>query len=71
MDDNLKAGPTGEYPNGKLDEDDAGGLGIRLDQWGDKLRVDFGTELSWLGMNRAEALELGEALVSFGSGGDI
>lgn len=62
---NPKIGPTGDYPQGKLNEDDEGGLGILVatDIGSGTVRIQFGKRISWLGMDVETASELAAAIV--------
>lgn len=57
-------GATGDYPEGKLCASDEGGLKAAL--WVDhdhqRVHLDFGKELRWVSMTRAEAITFAEAL---------
>lgn len=56
-------GPTGRFPEGKLNDADRGELKAALGVEGDKLVLHFGTPVPWVAMTRAEALALAGALV--------
>lgn len=43
-------GPTGDYPRGKLNEDDEGGLHIAIGDEKGLVILDFGTGVTWVGM---------------------
>lgn len=69
-DDDLRApthlvGPTGEFPNGKLADEDLGELRLGIRAFPDKgiVAMDFGKSISWLGMRKHEAIALGEGLI--------
>jgi hypothetical protein len=47
----MKAGPTGNFPQGKLNDDDEGELVIRVGIDQEKIVVHFGTEVAWFGMD--------------------
>lgn len=67
--DELKLGPTGEYPEGKLDEADDGELRISVGKVDDKVVMSFGTPVEWIGMTLAQALQIGQALIAKATGG--
>lgn len=50
-----KLGPTGDFPRGKNDPHDEGGLriGVALDSHGDVV-INFGTPVHWIAMPREE-----------------
>jgi len=60
-----KIGPTGEYPDGKLGEDDEGEIrfGVALDRANGIVQVDFGKPVAWLGLPSAAARDLGLSLI--------
>lgn len=45
----MKLGPTGDYPHGKLNPEDEGGLQMAIthDSKGN-VRIDFGVPVAWL-----------------------
>lgn len=57
-------GATGEFPLGRLNADDEGGLkmGITADKANGIVCVDFGKPVAWLGLDKATALALAEKL---------
>jgi hypothetical protein len=59
-----KIGPTGEYPQGKLNADDAGELQMFVGIEGDCVRIEFGTAVKWCAMDEWTALELGAKIIS-------
>lgn len=60
----MKIGPTNDFPHGKLNDYDKGGIniGIATDLKTDTVIVHFGTPVIWLGLPKAEALELADIL---------
>jgi hypothetical protein len=56
-------GPTGKYPKGKLDEDDRGELRFAIMRDGDLVRVEFGSDVSWLGLPPETAVDFAKALL--------
>lgn len=76
LDEQMKAetlrehfGATGRYPEGSLGSHDQGGLqfGITYDAEKRRVIVNFGTPVSWLGMNASHARDLGYALIRHAS----
>ena len=59
-------GPTRKYPRGMLDETDEGELHLALtvDRSNGIIRLDFGTDLSWIGLPKAQAETLANALLA-------
>jgi hypothetical protein len=60
----MKPGATGDFPDGKLDETDEGGLafGVGHDAQG-YVRIDFGKPVAWMAMPAAQAVELARLLL--------
>lgn len=58
-------GPTGEFPQGKLDDTDEGALkiGIAYDKLDGIVRVEFGKPIAWLGLPPPEAVGLARLLL--------
>lgn len=56
-----KPGPTGDYPHGKLYEDDEGGINVALSNHEAPdgtlmVRFDFGKAVKWLSLPREQAV---------------
>ena len=60
---NQAIDPTGEFPGGKLTEDDRGEVAIAVGVSEGKVVVDFGTNVTWIAMDRVDAHNLGRRLV--------
>ena len=58
----LGAGPTGEFPRGKLHRTDEGGIAIAVTVEKNTVIVAFAKPISWFGMSRVEACELADLL---------
>lgn len=60
----LPLGPSGDYPNGKLNEDDEGGLFLQvgMDEQNQIVLMDFGAPTAWIGMTPEDALRVAEML---------
>ncbi len=56
-------GATGEFPAGKLNDDDEGGLQMAIFTKDENLIIEFGTPVHWLGMSKAEAKEFARAIL--------
>lgn len=52
----VKLGPTGDFPRGKFNADDEGGLTIAVGTKDKTLIIEFGTPTKWIGVPKAEAL---------------
>jgi len=61
-----KLGPTGEFPEGKIDKSDEGEIrfAIAADKSNGVVVIDFGKPVKWLGLPKEKALELGRVLIS-------
>lgn len=55
---NDRRGPTGDYPHGKLNEDDEGGLKLAISTERGTVRLDFGKDIKWFALPPDEALAL-------------
>lgn len=60
----LNLGPTGEFPDGKLNKDDEGQIKIAIgaDLDNKKVVIDFGTLVAWIAMSPQEARQLAEVI---------
>jgi len=63
----TEAGPTGEFPKGKIAENDEGELAVELfsDCEGNVI-LNFNTDVKWIGMSAEEAIEFGERIAQLG-----
>lgn len=57
-----RPGPTGDFPHGKLSEDDEGGINVALSRHlapdgTPMVRIDFGKPVAWLSLPRDQAIE--------------
>jgi hypothetical protein len=50
-------GPTGDFPHGRLNDDDEGGIQIAISRENGVVRIDFGEPTAWIGLPPALALE--------------
>jgi len=57
-----KLGPTGDFPHGKLNPDDEGGLKIAISQEKGVVRIDFSEPTAWIGLPPNLALEFAAAI---------
>ena len=59
-------GATGDFPQGRLNKDDQGGLQMAIGTQDGVVVVDFGKPVAWLGLDRATAIALGNNLIKHG-----
>ena len=61
----MELGATGDYPDGKLGDDDEGEVKIAITTDTDKqvVIIDFGTPVTWMGLPKEHALALGNTLI--------
>lgn len=62
----MKPGPTGDFPEGKLNESDEGGLMIKVgaDRVNKKVYVEFGVEIAWMAFGPTEARGMAASLIA-------
>lgn len=63
MTDNEQPGKTGDFPRGKLNEHDEGGLRIAVGIHKDTVMIDFGTSVKWIGLDKQTAIDLGNSIL--------
>jgi hypothetical protein len=60
----TKLGKTGKFPpEGKLNEDDEGGLFAGIAVIGGKVAINFGTPVTWIAMTPQEAATFASLLI--------
>ena len=61
-----KPGATGEFPQGKISDDDEGALNVSIhaDMATRTVVLQFGKPISWLGLDKATTLRLADLLIS-------
>lgn len=59
---NLKLGPTGQFPRGKIHDSDEGETRIAVGHKEGNVILDFGKPVVWLGFPPAQALELARTI---------
>jgi hypothetical protein len=64
MADGVKLGPTGQYPKGKLTDDDGGELKLGLTVISGIVVMHFGTEVSWIGLRPEDAEAMAHTLLA-------
>jgi hypothetical protein len=61
---NKKLGPTKDYPRGKLNNDDDGGLAIGVGRDRDGvIIIEFGTSVKWIGLDQATAIGFAQLIL--------
>lgn len=58
-------GATGLYPKGQMTKDDEGAIQFMVKSEGEKVVVDFGTQVHWLAMEPQQAAELASSLMKW------
>jgi len=58
-----KLGPTGTFPDGKLDSKDEGGLVLDISNKKQRVIIDFHHNIRWIGMTPHEAKNFAEAII--------
>lgn len=56
-----------QYPRGKLNESDQGALTISISIKEKTIIIDFGKELSWIGLDKATAIHFSKQLSIYAS----
>ena len=58
-------GATGNFPDGKLNENDQGelALSIGIDREKNVIIMNFGTQVAWIGIPKQQAIEMGEGMI--------
>lgn len=51
-----KLGPTGQFPDGKLEENDEGQIKMLISSSEKHIRIDFGKPVAWFAMEKSQAL---------------
>lgn len=61
--DRLGLGKTGEYPMGKLNEEDEGAITIAVaaDSTNQRVILNFGSPVAWIGFTYEQAMALSES----------
>lgn len=52
-----------KYPRGKLNETDEGALNIRLTNKNDTVIIDFGKNVSWIGLDKQTAIDFASMIL--------
>jgi hypothetical protein len=56
-------GATGDFPRGKLNADDEGGLMLAITVRDQTLHIEFGKPVAWLAMSCDEAIRFAELII--------
>ena len=59
-------GATGQFPNGKWQDSDEGEIRFAVGHKGEKVFIEFGKSVRWIGLNGNQAIDLGNALLKHG-----
>jgi hypothetical protein len=65
-----KLGPTGDFPHGKLNPDDEGGINVAISRHvapdgTQMVRFDFGKPVAWLSLPRDRAILFANTILKF------
>ncbi|HEX3520845.1 MAG TPA: hypothetical protein VHT52_02020 [Stellaceae bacterium] len=58
-----EAGPTGDFPHGKLNDTDEGGLRIAIGEEKGNVMIEFGKATAWIAMPPDRALAFAATIV--------
>ena len=58
-----RLGATGRFPEGKLTKHDEGEIRIAVGHADEKVLIDFGKPVAWIGFNARQAREVAESLL--------
>ncbi len=63
--DHLGLGPTGKFPQGKMSDHDDGELKVAMavDKKNNRIVIDFGTPITWVGLSAEDARMLAISLL--------
>lgn len=59
----IVLGPTGQFPEGKISEDDDGEIQIAVGVRDGVVVIEFGTEVKWIGLPPTQAREIAAMMV--------
>jgi hypothetical protein len=62
-DNHDRPGPTDDFPEGKLNEEDEGGLMMAISIESGNVRIDFGKPIAWFAIPPDQALALASVIV--------
>lgn len=58
-----KLGSAGDFPRGKLNAEDEGGLQIAVYERDKTVVINFGKEVVWIGLDKLTAIALGKSIL--------
>lgn len=58
-------GPTGDFPRGRLNADDEGGLRIAIGGENGNVVMAFGKDVAWIGLPPQQAVDLAQQLIKW------
>ncbi len=56
-------GATGNFPDGKLNASDEGEIMVRIASIEDRVVIDFGKPIHWVGFTKEQAAQIAESLI--------
>lgn len=59
----MKPGKTNDFPRGKINEFDEGGLRISIGVQDKTVMIDFGAPTKWIGMDKQTAIDFANAIL--------
>lgn len=57
-------GSIGAYPDGMVSKSDEGSLQFAVGETGDRVIIDFGSPVTWVGMTAQQAMDLAASLMT-------
>jgi len=64
----MKLGPTGKFPEGKLNQHDEGELQIAVSKIGDNIHLSFGTSVAWFALSKEQAIVFANTIIKIATG---
>jgi len=58
----MKLGKTNDFPRGKFNKNDEGGIRLAVGVKDNTVIIDFGSQVTWLGMDADQALQLANSI---------
>jgi hypothetical protein len=58
----LDLGPTGQFPEGKMNDADEGEIRVAIGQKDGKVVIDFGSPVAWIGLTAEQAEDIASTL---------
>lgn len=63
VDDQAKFGATGNFPDGKISEADEGEIMVGIVGIEDRVVINFGKPIHWVGFTKEQAKQIAESLI--------